>query len=82
MAAWRGSAYGPPRISSDMMKRALRSTGKAERPTTDAQEFLGGRYALPRDAAMTIVGLVGAYSIVELGPTPIPFSARGEHDLA
>jgi len=26
-------------------------------------ESLGGRYALPRDAAMTVVGLVGANSI-------------------
>lgn len=35
-----------------------------------SEESLGGRYALPRDAAMTIVGLVGAYSIVEFGVRP------------
>jgi hypothetical protein len=53
MAASRGSAYRPPRISPCVMKRALRLTGEAACFTTGAQEFLGGRYALPRDAAMT-----------------------------
>jgi|JI10StandDraft_1071094.scaffolds.fasta_scaffold195176_1 hypothetical protein len=53
MAASRGSAYRPPRISPILMKRALRPAGEAARSTTGSQEFLGGRYALPRDAAMT-----------------------------
>jgi|GEM_PF-2618149 len=53
MAVSRGSADRPARNSSGMMTRALRPTGKAARPTTGAPEFLGGRSALPRDAAMT-----------------------------
>gem|GEM_PF-2947977 len=53
MAASRGSANRPPRICSDMMRRALKPTGKAERPSTGTQQILGGRFALPRDAAMT-----------------------------
>jgi hypothetical protein len=65
MAASRGSAYRPPRISPRVMKRALRPTGDAACFTTDAQEFLGGRYALPRDAAMMSVWEGGSISFAK-----------------
>jgi hypothetical protein len=42
------------------MKCALNLAGEAACFTTSAQEFLGGRYALPRDAAMTIGWVVCA----------------------
>jgi hypothetical protein len=35
------------------MKRTPWATGYSARLTTDTQELLGGRFALPRDAAMT-----------------------------
>jgi len=53
MAASRGSAHRPPRISPNAMKHTPGATGESARSKAAAQELLGGRFALPRDAAMT-----------------------------
>ena len=64
MAASRGSAYRPPRGIAVVVvvERPLRA-GMCRACVVPVAEILGGRSALPRDAAMTIVGLVEVSSI-------------------